>query len=124
MVRAIDEFPVLAVAAACAEGETIFRDAAELRVKESDRLHAMAAGLSALGVDLVEEEAGMRIRGGGIRGGLVESFGDHRIAMAFVVAALASSGEGGPVRIRGAEAMSVSDPSFLDSLAALRREVA
>lgn len=124
MVRAIDEFPVLAVAAACAEGETIFRDAGELRVKESDRLRAMAAGLRELGIDLEEHESGMRIRGGGLHGGVVESFGDHRIAMAFVVAGLAASGEGGPVRIRGAQAMAVSDPAFLDALAAVRREPA
>lgn len=85
---AIDEFPVLFVAAACARGETILTGAEELRVKESDRIQVMADGLSTLGVDAVATPDGIRIQGGAIYGGQVESHGDHRIAMAFSVASL------------------------------------
>ena len=85
---AIDEFPALFVAAACAEGETVLTGAAELRVKESDRIQVMAEGMHALGVDAVPTADGMIIRGGPIRGGTVDSRGDHRIAMAFAMAGL------------------------------------
>lgn len=89
---AIDEFPVLFVAAACAEGETLLRDAEELRVKESDRIEVMATGLRALGVELETFPDGIRIRGRGrLDGGSVDSCGDHRIAMAFSVASLRAS---------------------------------
>jgi 3-phosphoshikimate 1-carboxyvinyltransferase len=118
MLRAIDEFPVLAVAAALARGETRFADGAELRVKESDRIAAMAAGLAALGAEVTEHEDGMVVRGGTLAGGAVDSRGDHRIAMAFVVAALAASA---PVVVRGADSIAVSDPGFLLTLAQLRR---
>jgi 3-phosphoshikimate 1-carboxyvinyltransferase len=85
----IDEFPVFFIAAACAEGETLVRGASELRVKETDRLAAMAAGLSALGIENELLADGLRIRGGGdFQGGTVDSHGDHRIAMAFAVASL------------------------------------
>jgi 3-phosphoshikimate 1-carboxyvinyltransferase len=85
----IDEFPVFFVAAACASGETLLRGALELRVKESDRLAAMAAGLAALGVEHQLLPDGLWIRGAGeLRGGAVDSHGDHRIAMAFAIAAL------------------------------------
>jgi 3-phosphoshikimate 1-carboxyvinyltransferase len=117
MVRSIDEFPILAVAAATAQGETRFADGAELRVKESDRIAAMAAGLERLGVGVEVEDDGMRVRGGGpIRGGEVESLGDHRIAMAFAILALVAES---PVTIRGADAIGVSDPGFLRTLHAL-----
>ena len=85
---AIDEFPVLFVAAACAEGETVLTGAEELRVKESDRIQVMADGLAALGVEAEPTPDGIRIRGGRIGGGRVDSHGDHRIAMAFAMAAL------------------------------------
>jgi len=89
---AIDEFPVLFVAAACAEGETILRDAEELRVKESDRIEVMATGLRALGVELETFPDGIRIRGRDmLDGGRIDSCGDHRIAMAFSVASLRAS---------------------------------
>jgi len=88
---AIDEFPVLFVAAACAEGETVLRGAAELRVKESDRIQVMADGLTALGIDARPTPDGIVIRGGRIEGGRVLSHGDHRIAMAFAIAALRAS---------------------------------
>jgi 3-phosphoshikimate 1-carboxyvinyltransferase len=90
---AIDEFPVLFVAAACAEGETVLTGAEELRVKESDRIQVMADGLAALGVEAAPTRDGIRIRGGTIGGGRVDSHGDHRIAMAFAMAALCAGGE-------------------------------
>src|SRR5581483_4666901 len=84
---AIDEFPVFFIAAAVAEGETLVRGALELRIKESDRLAAMAQGLGVLGVENHLLEDGLWIRGGsGLDGGVIESHGDHRIAMAFPVA--------------------------------------
>jgi 3-phosphoshikimate 1-carboxyvinyltransferase len=85
---AIDEFPALFVAAACAHGETTLAGARELRVKESDRIAAMADGLAALGVTAEPRDDGMRVRGGPLGGGRVASRGDHRIAMAFAMAAL------------------------------------
>ncbi len=85
---AIDEFPVLFVAAACAEGETVLTGAAELRVKESDRIQVMADGLQVLGIDARPTPDGIVIKGGRITGGRVVSHGDHRIAMAFAIAAL------------------------------------
>ncbi len=118
MLRAIDEFPALAVAAAVAHGQTRFADGAELRVKESDRIAAMAAGLGDLGVDVEESADGMIVRGGAeLAGGAVDACGDHRIAMAFAVAALVARR---PVRIRGAGVMAVSDPGFLASLERVR----
>ena len=89
---AIDEFPALFVAAACAEGETLLTGAEELRVKESDRIQVMAEGLAALGVEATPTPDGMRIRGGTLRGARVDSQGDHRIAMALAVAALRAEG--------------------------------
>jgi len=118
MLRAIDEFPVLAVAAAVASGETRFADGAELRVKESDRIAAMAIGLGRLGIAVEERPDGLVVHGGRLGGGEVESHADHRVAMAFAVAALAASA---PVTIRGADAIAVSDPGFLLTLAKLRR---
>lgn len=85
---AIDEFPVLFIAAACAEGETVLRGAEELRVKESDRIDAMARGLETLGIEVETWPDGIRIVGGQPGGGEIDSRGDHRIAMAFAVAAL------------------------------------
>lgn len=82
----IDEFPVLAVAAACARGTTVIRGAQELRVKESDRIAAMARGLQELGIEVEEAPDGATIEGSALRGGEVDSRGDHRVAMAFAVA--------------------------------------
>ena len=93
VANAIDEFPALFVAAACAEGTTVLTGAEELRVKESDRIQAMAEGLTALGIDAQPTADGIRIRGGKLSGGTVESRGDHRIAMAFAMAALRATGE-------------------------------
>ncbi len=88
MPLAIDEFPVLFIAAACAEGQTRLSGAEELRVKESDRIQVMADGLQILGVDAQPTEDGMIIQGGSIGGGEVISHGDHRIAMSFSIAGL------------------------------------
>ncbi len=117
--RLIDEVPVLAVAAAFAAGATEVRDAAELRVKESDRIASVVSELGALGVTISERADGMVIEGGGgVRGGHAHSFADHRLAMALAVAGLASR-EG--VAVDGAEAVGISYPGFWDDLAALTR---
>ncbi|HET9108979.1 MAG TPA: 3-phosphoshikimate 1-carboxyvinyltransferase [Steroidobacteraceae bacterium] len=109
---AIDEFPVFFIAAAVAEGETLVRGALELRVKESDRLAAMAQGLTVLGVENQLLEDGLWIRGGGgFGGGTIESHGDHRIAMAFAVAGLAARG---PIEIRDVANVATSFPGFLE----------
>jgi 3-phosphoshikimate 1-carboxyvinyltransferase len=106
----LDEIPVLAVlAAGAARGRTTISGAAELRVKETDRLAAVADGLTALGARVTERPDGLRIEGGELRGGTVDSRGDHRIAMAFRVARLLSPGR---LRVRGSEATRVSHPSF------------
>ncbi|QIL20552.1 3-phosphoshikimate 1-carboxyvinyltransferase [Thermomonas sp. HDW16] len=109
----IDEFPVLFVAAACATGATVVRGAAELRVKESDRIATMATGLRALGIKVDETPDGATIHGGSLHGGSVESHGDHRIAMAFAVAAQLADGE---VRIGEIANVATSFPGF-DALA-------
>ncbi|GAB4352498.1 MAG: hypothetical protein Kow0060_02350 [Methylohalobius crimeensis] len=108
---AIDEFPVLFVAAACAEGETVLTGAAELRVKESDRIQVMADGLGALGIDARPTPDGMIVRGGRIGSGRVASHGDHRIAMAFAIAALRASG---PIEIDDCANVNTSFPGFTD----------
>jgi 3-phosphoshikimate 1-carboxyvinyltransferase len=110
---AIDEFPVLFIAAACAEGETILRGAEELRVKESDRIASMAEGLSTLGVRNEILDDGIVISGGPLGGGTIHTHHDHRIAMAFAVAALRAESE---IRILDCEHVATSFPGF-DSLA-------
>jgi len=108
---AIDEFPALFVAAACARGETVLGGARELRVKESDRIAAMAEGLQALGVDAEPLDDGMRIRGGSMGGGRVASRGDHRIAMALAMAGLRA---GGPMTVDDCANVATSFPGFAD----------
>jgi len=108
---AIDEFPALFIAAACARGETILEGAAELRVKESDRIQVMAEGLTALGVEAEPREDGIRIVGGRMGGGRVDSHGDHRVAMAFVMAALVADGA---VIVDRCENVDTSFPGFVD----------
>ena len=107
--RVIDELPVLCVIATAAEGETVISDAAELRVKESDRIAVIARGLRALGGEVEERPDGLTVYGSRLRGGRVGSAGDHRIAMAFAVAGLLA---GGPVTVEGAESIAVSFPEF------------
>ncbi len=109
---AIDEFPALFVAAACAEGETVLTGAEELRVKESDRIQVMADGLSSLGVQCEVQPDGLRIQGRvALDGGEVQSHGDHRIAMAFAVAALRAAG---PLTIRDCDNVATSFPKFAE----------
>ena len=109
----IDEFPALFVAAAAAEGQTIVSGAAELRVKESDRLGAMAGGLRGLGIQVDETPDGATIHGGSIGGGAIDSHGDHRIAMAFAIAGQLSTGQ---IRIDDIANVATSFPGF-DTLA-------
>lgn len=120
---AIDELPLFALAAACARGRSRLRGAAELRAKETDRIEATVDALRALGVRIEAADDGFSVTGvpGRVRGGRIDSRGDHRIAMLGAVAGLASR-EG--VRIAGADVVSVSFPGFFDALAALRREAA
>lgn len=110
----VDELPILAVAGAMAEGRFEVRGASELRVKESDRITSMVEGLTVLGARIEELADGFRVSGGPrLRGGAVRSHGDHRIAMALSVAALAADGE---TEVAGAEAVSISLPSFFPEL--------
>ena len=114
---AIDEIPLLAVLGAFSGGGLRIRDAAELRVKESDRIAATAENLRRMGAEVKTSADGMDIAGNGrLRGAALDSFGDHRIAMAFTVAALAAEG---PSRMGGAEAASISFPEFYDLLDSL-----
>ena len=112
---AIDEFPAIFIAAACAEGTTVLTGAEELRVKESDRIQVMAEGLTALGIDARPTADGIVIEGGVIGSGEVDSHGDHRIAMSFTIAALQA---GGTVVVNDCENVATSFPGFV----ALARE--
>ena len=124
IVTAVDELPTLAVAAGFAEGVTEIHDAAELRVKESDRIATTAAMLRVMGVEVEEWSDGMRIVGGRPhnqpRGAAVDSHGDHRLAMSAAVAALACESESGPTTIGGASAVDISYPGFWRDLDRLR----
>ncbi len=113
---AIDEFPLLFIAAAMAVGKTTFSGIGELRVKESDRIATMAAGLRALGIEVDETPDGAVVHGGVISGGSVKSGGDHRIAMSFAVAATRA---GWPVRIEDTAAVDTSFPGFVQCLQSL-----
>jgi 3-phosphoshikimate 1-carboxyvinyltransferase len=106
---AIDEFPALFIAAACARGRTVLTGAGELRVKESDRIQVMADGLRQLGIDATPTPDGMIIEGGSLTAGCVDSHGDHRIAMAFAMAGLRSRGE---IEILDCENVNTSFPDF------------
>tara|TARA_B100000579_G_scaffold436095_1_gene461084 strand:- start:417 stop:1739 length:1323 start_codon:yes stop_codon:yes gene_type:complete len=108
---AIDEFPVIFIAAACAEGNTKLSGAAELKVKESDRITSMAIGLDILGVKNKVTDDGLVISGGVIKGGKVNSFDDHRIAMAFAIAGLAATN---PIEISNCENIATSFPNFFE----------
>ena len=110
----IDELPVIAVMAAFADGQTVIRDAAELKVKESDRIAVMTENLSAMGVDITATDDGMIINGGKTpHGAAIQSHLDHRIAMSFAVAALASDGE---TEIIGSNCVNISYPTFYSDL--------
>jgi len=112
---AIDEFPALFIAAACARGETVVTQAAELRVKESDRIQVMANGLQALGIQAQPTSDGIRIQGSELQGGTVESYGDHRIAMAFAIAGLRARE---PIVINDCANVETSFPGFIRLAAA------
>jgi 3-phosphoshikimate 1-carboxyvinyltransferase len=119
----IDEYPILAAAAAFAGGDTVMRGLAELRVKESDRIALMAAGLEACGVDVEEEPEGLIVHGSGRppRGGaVVETHGDHRIAMAHLVLGLASEA---PVTVDEAGMIATSFPGFAGLMRDLGGEI-
>lgn len=116
VVRMIDEFSVFGAAAAFAQGETVVRDAAELRLKESDRISTLCQEMTRIGVTAVEVPDGFLVKGGKPRGGEVEAHGDHRLAMAMAVAGLAAQG---PVRITGAEMINESFPGFVETLRSL-----
>lgn len=114
----IDELPVIAAMACFAEGETIIRDAAELKVKESNRIDVMVQGLTSMGADVQETEDGMIIRGGRpLHGAIIDSKLDHRIAMTFAVAACVAEGE---TEILGAECVNISYPEFYKDLERLQ----
>lgn len=116
--RLIDEIPVLAVCAACAQGTTVIRDAAELKVKESDRITTVAGLLSRLGADITATSDGLVVRGGRpLTGAVLEGFTDHRLAMAAAVAGLVARGE---TVIPGEKVIDVSFPGFVDLLGFLR----
>ncbi len=118
----IDEIPVLAVAAALAEGPTTFADASELRVKETDRAAALASELAALGIPVEERPDGLVVPGAmRFRGGAVRSHGDHRMAMAMAVAGMASDENAGVVRIEGWDSVLTSYPGFEEDLQQLCR---
>ncbi|QDZ40709.1 3-phosphoshikimate 1-carboxyvinyltransferase [Euhalothece natronophila Z-M001] len=112
--RLIDEIPIIAVAAIFAQGKTIIKDAAELRVKESDRIAVMASQLSKMGANITERPDGLEINGGGeLKGTELEAYNDHRVAMSCAIAALKAKGK---TTINGAEAVAISYPDFFDSL--------
>jgi 3-phosphoshikimate 1-carboxyvinyltransferase len=113
---AIDEFPMVFVAAALAQGETLVSGAAELRHKESDRISVMVAGLRALGIEVEELPDGARIRGGTFSGGTIDSCGDHRVAMSFAIGAARATG---PVRILDTDNVATSFPGFVSQATAV-----
>jgi len=117
---AIDEFPVLFVAAAAASGKTTFSGIGELRVKESDRISAMADGMRLLGIEVDETEDGALVHGGHFTGGAVQSYGDHRVAMSLAVAGTVASGE---VFVNDVESVDTSFPGFCDLMAALGADI-
>ncbi len=117
---AIDEFPVLFVAAAAATGRTVFSGIGELRVKESDRIAAMAAGMRILGIRVDETDDGAVVHGGRFSGGTVQSHGDHRVAMSLAMAGTVASDE---VIVEDVEAVDTSFPGFCDSMASIGVEI-
>lgn len=115
----IDELPIVAVMAAAADGTTIIRDAAELRVKESDRIAAMTAGLTAMGADITATEDGMIIHGGKpLHGATIHTFKDHRVAMSFAIASLIAEGE---TTLDDASCVDISYPDFFRDLQSLQQ---
>ena len=119
--RCVDELPVICIAAAVAEGETVIKDASELRVKESDRIAVMAECLSRIGVEVETYPDGMRIKGGmGLKGTVCNSHGDHRIAMSMAIAGLITEGE---MTIEDTECINTSFPEFEETLRKLVKRI-
>lgn len=115
----IDELPIINIMAACAEGTTIIKDAAELKVKESNRIDVMVQYLSAMGCDITGTDDGMIIHGGkSLHGTIVDSHLDHRIAMSFAIAALVADGE---TTIQGSDVVTISYPAFYEDLERLTK---
>lgn len=114
VVRSIDEFPALAAVAAFAEGETVVREAEELRYKETDRIAAIVAQLGALGAEVEERPDGFTVRGGTLKGGTARANGDHRLAMSMALCGLRA-----PVAVEGAEILNESFPEFESLVASL-----
>ncbi len=115
--RLIDEFPILCIAAACAQGETEFQGVGELRLKESDRIATMVEGLRKLGVEIEEYPDGIKIVGkGGLKAGVMDSHGDHRVAMSFLVSGLVAEGE---TVVEGTQCIDTSFPKFMPLLMGL-----
>jgi 3-phosphoshikimate 1-carboxyvinyltransferase len=112
IISAIDEFPIIFIAAACAQGTTTLSNAKELKVKESDRLEVMAEGLSKLGIQAVTCDDGITITGGQIKGGMIDSYGDHRVAMAFSMAGLVAKNT---ITITDCKNVTTSFPSFTET---------
>ena len=118
---AIDELPLVFALAACADGVTVISGAEELRHKESDRIAVMAAGLRELGIEVEESADGARIHGGQLRGGTVDSAGDHRVAMAFSVAAMRAKGR---VEILDTANVATSFPDFVPLMQSIGLQIA
>ena len=113
----IDEIPIIAVMAAAAEGTTVIKDAAELKVKESDRIFTVTENLKKMGVDVTPTEDGMIIKGGNpLQGAKLDSYLDHRIAMSFTIASLIAQGE---VSIKDGDCVNISYPTFYQDLRSL-----
>lgn len=112
VVSAIDEFPILFIAASFAQGQTTLKNAKELRVKEVDRISVMAKNLMACGVQVETFEDGMTVQGGGFEGGQVDSMGDHRVAMAFAIAGCCAQSS---VKIQNYACINTSFPSFIET---------
>lgn len=118
--RLIDELPILFIACACCEGVSTIDDIEELRHKESDRIKSMEEGLAILGIDVETTPNSIKIKGGDFSGGIVNSYGDHRIAMAFLIAGLVSKK---PITIIDTDNINTSFPSFIDILKCQNNEI-
>ena len=116
IANSIDEFPIIFIAAACAQGITILSGAEELRIKESDRIAMMAKGLQILGINVDEKPDGLVINGGNIQGGEIDSGGDHRIAMAFAIASIKANAV---ITVQNTENVMTSFPNFVATVSEL-----
>jgi 3-phosphoshikimate 1-carboxyvinyltransferase len=115
----IDEIPAIAILACFADGDTVIKDAAELKVKESNRIEVMTENLRAMGADVVATDDGMIIHGGKpLHGAVIDSHLDHRIAMSFAIAAMNADGE---TDIQGAECVDISYPTFYEDISKLKK---